>query len=237
VSSEPSLALVDCKALRESLAEISAGQQEFYRFFSGIFDELEVLSDELVRRQQAWLAERQRTENELKQRAERLEHERGEMERLRHELADAQAERQQAQPDEELQGQFQEAERARSELQEECRVLETELESVRNRAAELTESLAEQRRQTAAEREQWTQELKRMRRLLEMLSTQRLEPVAAGGAHTVSVRMHESSPPPTPQLVSAAVREEEPALASVMAQFEMLQKDLARRRRGNGNPR
>ena len=106
-------------------------------------------------------------------------------------------------------------------------VLETELEAVRGRAAEMAETLAQQGRQMAEERAKWAEELKHMRRLLEAMPQRRAEgdPVhASSGGQGRSEgrsagRSHDGH------------GDSDPVLSSVMAQFEMLQKDLARRRK------
>ena len=49
---------------------------------------------------------------------------------------------------------------------------ESELEAVRSRSAEMAESLDEQKRISAQQQAQWTEELKRMRCLLENVSGQ-----------------------------------------------------------------
>jgi hypothetical protein len=96
----------------------------------------------------------------------------------------------------------------------------------------MAEMLADQQQQMADERAQWTQEFKRMRRLLETLSSRQPEP--------------EAQPEPKPRKKAVDAREEaewelepagataargDPVLGSVMAQFEMLQKDIVRRRK------
>jgi chromosome segregation ATPase len=110
-----------------------------------------------------------------------------------------------------------------TELEDERTALELELEQVRMRAAELAETLTEQQRQMVEERAQWTGELRQMRQLLER------QPAAApqeGAPATVAVGANGRQ-----QQVAAPARPvADPVLGSVMAQFEMLQKDVARRR-------
>jgi chromosome segregation ATPase len=130
------------------------------------------------------------------------------------------------QHDEELQERFRRLEREQALLEQERTVLESELEAVRTRAAEMAESLADQKRQAAAQRAEWAAELKRMRRLLEGISGRLAE-----GAFTAGVLPSDSH---VPAIVGAgigsAVSNGDPVLDSVAAQFEMLQRDLARRR-------
>jgi len=122
-------------------------------------------------------------------------------------------------------------EKARSQKikwEKERAVLEAELEAVRNRAAEMSESLVEQKRLAGQQQTEWNDELKRMRCVLEDVSrqvSQKEPPAGPVGA--------KPQPPPVP--IPLAVEEtpathEDAALSSVMAQFEMLQRDLARRR-------
>ena len=112
----------------------------------------------------------------------------------------------------------------RAELNQERAVLETELEAVRNRAAELSEAIARERKQMSDERTEWTAELKRMRRMLETFAQRQIELAEAGvaGQAHASAETNQNQPSETAK---------DPVLDSVMAQFEMLQKDLAKRRK------
>jgi chromosome segregation ATPase len=94
--------------------------------------------------------------------------------------------------------------------------MEAELEAVRARAADLSEALAEQKRQAAQQQAGLAGELGRMRSLLEALCGQMRGQSVAGEAR------------PTPREAAAAGGD--PVLESVLAQFEMLQQDVARRR-------
>ena len=110
------------------------------------------------------------------------------------------------------------------ELEQERALLEGELESVRNRAAEMTESVAEQKRALARQQAEWADELRQMRRLMEGISRRLSEAPPAPAP----------APAATPQAAAAleagASSDPDPALDSVMAQFQMLQQDLERRR-------
>lgn len=122
-----------------------------------------------------------------------------------------------------------ESDQERNAWSQERAVLETELDCVRNRAAELADALEEERRKAAEDRKDWAEELRRMRRLLETLAERPAMPRA--GASPVQAVL-----PASPSLAAARVAVEEdagsdPVLDSVMAQFEILQKDLARRRK------
>jgi hypothetical protein len=91
-------------------------------------------------------------------------------------------------------------------------VLEGELETMRRRAAEQTEALSEQKRIAGLQQAELAGELKRLRSLMENLTGQvRAEQVPAGEN-------------------SKATPSEDSMLKSVMAQFEMLQRDITFRR-------
>lgn len=98
--------------------------------------------------------------------------------------------------------------------------LETELDSVRNRAAELADTLDDERQRASGERKDWAEELRQMRQLLQSLSERASSPAPAA-AMPISVASE-----PAEQEDA-----QDPVLDSVMAQFEILQKDLARRRK------
>ncbi len=105
------------------------------------------------------------------------------------------------------------------EMERECVDLENDLEQVRNRAAEMAETAEKEKRMASQERVEWAGELKEMRRLLEHQSTLAEQRQAA----PLSVPEHVTS--------AAAAAVSDPVLDSVMAQFEMLQKDRGRRRK------
>jgi hypothetical protein len=106
-------------------------------------------------------------------------------------------------------------------------MLERELETVRSRAAELSEIQAQQGRQMSEERERWSDELKRMRRLLETMAERQLVQSAA------EARAAKTAAPMPAGGQQAAPNDDrgDPVLDSVITQFEMLQRDLARRRK------
>ncbi|OHB70407.1 MAG: hypothetical protein A2V70_16705 [Planctomycetes bacterium RBG_13_63_9] len=117
-------------------------------------------------------------------------------------------------------------EQQQSLLEQERRMLESELETVRNRAAEMAESLADQKRLSAQQQSQWADELKRMRRLLESMSVRLAEAEIAQS----NARSEPRGPASGGSDGHVASEEDDAALDSVVAQFEILQKDLARRR-------
>lgn len=90
--------------------------------------------------------------------------------------------------------------------------LEAELDTMRRRTAEQAEALSEQKRLAGQQQAELSGELKRMRSLMENLASQvRSEPVAPGD---------DAKPQPA----------ESSVLGSVLAQFEMLQRDINHRR-------
>ncbi|EAQ78647.1 hypothetical protein DSM3645_07640 [Blastopirellula marina DSM 3645] len=112
--------------------------------------------------------------------------------------------------------------------------LEDELARVRNRAAELTATVDQQKREIAAERAEWSTELKSMRTILERQSGAiATRPAAADqslsstsvGTNTVVRESAQSRPMDADNVVD-----------SVMAQFAKLQRDISRRRT-NGQTR
>ncbi len=107
-----------------------------------------------------------------------------------------------------------------SELEHERDALEAELELVRNRAAELDETVAEQQRALSEQKSVLSGELQQLRRLVEKQ------------AELFATR-DESVPPPVVEVAAetaANTQMSDPVVHSVMAQFAKLQKDVARRR-------
>ena len=195
----------DC--VHGALGEIRACCADFEHFFNDVSGQLGAMATELAEHEQEWTT--------------------------RQDQYDCQPEDNQnprSQPEGDSQGsklleeQCRALERQHVELEQDRRLMESELESVRNRAAELTEALSEQKRTAQQQQSQWTGELKRMRRLLEGMSQVlvRRESLAGNGNSAPG------NQPTTHQDTNAA--NVDPVLDSVMAQFEMLQKDLAERR-------
>lgn len=186
---------------------------------------------------QAALEASQKQSESLAQVADELARTRAELAEARQQIGQfragpdhAGADRAGAQPDPKLQDRLHAMERELAERDQDRVVLESELDMVRNRAAEMAETLARQQQQMADERQQWTQELKRMRRLLEALSSHGLDHPASVEAPRTRVAPHR--PPGKSADEAAAARQGgDPVLGSVMAQFEMLQKDIVRRRK------
>jgi hypothetical protein len=166
-------------------------------------ERLDVCREELARRADA-------TEQLAATQSE-LTHARGEIIRLREEL---ESERNAGKCD--------------SNAEQDRIALETELELVRRRAAELSESLAEQKDQMTQQQTMWSSELKILRQLLENQShslpvRRPSEPIAAMEApanHAAVVEAPTAESPP-----------ENPVVDSIMEQFAKLQKDVAQRRK------
>ena len=107
---------------------------------------------------------------------------------------------------------------------------ETQLESVRERAAELAVQLEEQQRQFAEERQRWQSQLADLTRL-----------VASQNRATHSTSNSETVITEAPRCSATAIRRSghrtesdspqgNPVIDSVMAQFQMVQREAARRR-------
>ncbi|MEX0677078.1 MAG: hypothetical protein WD063_08385 [Pirellulales bacterium] len=112
--------------------------------------------------------------------------------------------------------------------------LENELDLLRHRGAELVEQLAEQKRVGAAERDRWSEELRQLRKAVEMQSE--------------ALAQRIGSPPPAPPVAAPSVvatnletlqphannhnngtKPEDTVLGSVMEQFETLQRTKVRK--------
>ena len=185
------------KPIRESVARLRAGQEVLENFVGQLLGDLEAAHTRLAE-----------SENQLLETQRHLAETRSE---LLHSLETS------GSVDPIANDQLKASEKERT-------ALEVELETVRVRAADLAESLAEQKKQMAEERAQWTNELRQMRRLLEKQAD------SAGHVsevnHAVPAEPRAREHPPS--------RSSDPVLGSVMAQFESLQKDIAKRRAKSG---
>ena len=108
-----------------------------------------------------------------------------------------------------------------AEYEEEREALEAELELARRRAAELSNAIAEQRKQLKEERNGWSDELRQLRALLETRSAYVPEREPLSTKVTAAVDQ--------PDVVGTAASSD-PVVGSVLAQFAQLQKDAAARR-------
>jgi chromosome segregation ATPase len=115
-----------------------------------------------------------------------------------------------------------EAERQRASLEQERAVLETELETLRQRVAELTQTIDQQKRALAEQQARWSEELRPIRRLMEMIAKRLAKSDASPPAETSSGASGAEADKAAPV--------GDPVLESVLAQFEMLQRDVSRRR-------
>ena len=127
---------------------------------------------------------------------------------------------------EEVQARLQQLEQERSDMLQGRAMLEAELESVRQRAVDLMDALEYQKRLVGEQQNQWNDELRRQRQLLEQVLGRLVE--------------LELSPATAAAIAAAADTGNRDAggdsvLSSVMAQFDVLQKDIARRRNKPAN--
>jgi chromosome segregation ATPase len=99
-----------------------------------------------------------------------------------------------------------------------------ELELVRGHAAELQDTVAEQKQELSEQRSTMGDELKQLRRLVE----QQAEMLAQQPADSASAALAAVAPAPPAKDASAAA---DPVVSSVMAQFAKLQQDVAQRRK------
>jgi chromosome segregation ATPase len=116
-----------------------------------------------------------------------------------------------------------EMEQQQSLLEKERAVMQTELESIRRRAAEMTDSLTEQKRATAQEQNLRMEDMRQMRTMLETLTRQLAD----------SMRQNDSQSDINSGSAMCDAAKGDPVLESVVSQFEMLQLDRDRRRQDN----
>ena len=186
----------------EPLDELRTAQDEFGNFFGDVFDQLQSLSLELFARHKC-----------LELGVENVPQENAELREILVELRGLGAE---------FRGLKEDVERERVRIQElfqtawqeEKAALEAELDAVRRHAASQGEALAEQRRLASQQQGEITGELKRMRSLIETLTQQMRNGRPGKGDADGATR------PPDSEV-----------LGSVLAQFELLQRDVARRRK------
>jgi len=212
----PENASHDGESLRQWLEEIHAQHQQLLGAQQAAQSQAEQLAGvvgELAAAREAWTA----AQDQLREHREQLND-------IRAAFASGQGDDELKQQISELQQKHAELKQHHARLEQERTLLEGELETVRNRAAEMAESLAEQKRGLARQQTQWADELKQMRRLMEALSRRLSETPPAPAA----------APQPAAPSASGAEAghssDDDPVLDSVMAQFQMLQQDLARRR-------
>ena len=212
-------------AAQAALDEFRANHDECNEFFGNIFDELQSLSLELFARHKcqeqnngkkstvdaslaACREEVRFAVEQIQQVSEKVESQLGLLASVANEILQTKdntsAETQMAAVLEAMRWQ-------QADWLQQRAVMEAELETLRNRAVEQTEALHEQKRIASRQQAELTGELKRMRSLLEALAGQVRgdpPPPAADGKR-----------PPVDALM----------LGSVLAQFQMLQRDSASR--------
>ena len=104
--------------------------------------------------------------------------------------------------------------------------LETELEMVRRRAAELSETLAEQKDQMSHQQAMWSAELNHLRHLMDAHNGAWINQAAEEQAP--SAQQHEEQPAASESKPAAGG---DPVVDSIMQQFAKLQQDVAHRRK------
>jgi len=124
-------------------------------------------------------------------------------------------------PDEKVLEQLHGIQQERDAALRERALLESELEALRCRAAELTESLEEQKKLSSEQHAQWVAELRQQRALLATMASRLTE-------QKLAVVQSSGQNPSAPRPMSGD--DADSALESVVAQFELLRKDVARRR-------
>lgn len=226
------------RELEQQITALEANRQELERSRAQLVDELAAATatdaDGIATR----LAEAEQEKAALKEELARAHQHTSRLAGSALELADSQGQLAQARADMlDLQHRLAQAEkRLHGESQQQIRALEherisleTELESVRNRIAQMAEEATQEKRRMAEERAEWSGELRQLRRAIE-------KNAVMSSHHSHVEDSHRTAPTPSTETESnpgaAAAGGEDPVLDSVMAQFEMLQKDLSRRRTG-----
>jgi len=222
---------IACDPIKQSLAALRAGQENFARFITELFDDCESLRQKLSAAE-AQFAVQQRPTTESG-----------------------------AALDAELSAANETLRAKLGEIDEERHQLEEELENVRTHSANLAQVIEEQKRQMAEESAGWTAELRQLRRILDKQATwisqqrenssQQYSDLEAqqfavptddpsGAPPILPIRTAQTSNRPIEQ--PAAMRatgtagqsgRHDPVLGSVLSQFELLQRDVARRRDQN----
>ena len=106
-------------------------------------------------------------------------------------------------------------------LQQDRAVLEAELELVRSRTADLSETLSHERQQISEDRAEWATELKQLRRVIE-----RRTAVASATLVTPPVRAA-STGGGDKELVTVCDSRADPIVGSVLAQFDKIRQQRA----------
>jgi septal ring factor EnvC (AmiA/AmiB activator) len=204
--------------IRQTLASLRSNQEAFASFVTELFGDVSTMQRRLVD-----------LHHSLEQERTQVAAERQQLAREREQVPANEAQEYPA-----LQAKV-------SELEQERSTLEEELESVRSRAVELSETVAAQKREMAEENARWSAELRQLRRTLEKQAawiTQQTENNAnwdESSQPTQSVRGPDQRTHPTAFPNGAPARAADPVVGSILSQFELLQKDVARRREQANN--
>ncbi len=213
--------------LAETLGESGGGNQ-------GGFEPIQEVLDELREGRETWRAAQSSSESasaDLVRMADDLAATRQDLAEAREELR---AQREllhrastgsESSRDPEIHERLERLEQERLDWARERAALETELDAVRNRAAELSDTLEDERQRANGDRKDWAGEMRQMRELLQTLSER---PAVAASEAAGSTP---ATPVPAGEQPVEQQDTQDPVLDSVMAQFEILQKDLARRRK------
>ena len=205
--------------IKQTLASLRSNQEAFASFVAELFGDVSAMQKRLVDLHQA------------------LEQERTQVAAERERLAKQREQVVTADPhdDSDLQAKV-------TELEQERRTLEDELESVRLRAVDLETTLAAQKREMADENARWSAELRQLRRTLDKQAAWITQQTENNADHwdeslqpTQSVRASDQRTHPTSFPNGAPARAADPVVGSILSQFEILQKDVARRREQANN--
>jgi DNA repair exonuclease SbcCD ATPase subunit len=218
---------VDWTPVRDTLAALRAGHESLDLFVGQLFSGLESMRERLDQQDR-------RIKEERRQLAE-------ERQKLATEKVQWQGQKQRNASESPSGERVAEAEHERAALEE-------ELETVRQRCEELAGTVAEQKRQIAEERAEWTAEFRQLRKILDkqsQLLAQRMDhhaqaPLAVvpaavacaapNGSNGTNSNGSNGASVSNGANVPAARGAIDPVLGSVMNQFQLLQKDAARRR-------
>ncbi len=208
--------------IKQSLTALRDGQETFAKFVVDLFSDLDAMQHKLREAQLQLLAER----NQLKEERDRIAQQQPSS-------SDAPA------VDETLKAKV-------AELESDRTALEEELESVRAHAVDMAQTLSDQKRQMAEEHAEWAAELRQLRRILDKQAawiTQHAEMGAgpwggdsqfgagANGSLAAAGPAGRAHPTAFPAAnATSPARQPDPVVGSILSQFELLQKDVARRR-------
>jgi DNA repair exonuclease SbcCD ATPase subunit len=218
---------VDWTPVRDTLAALRAGHESLDLFVGQLFSGLESMRERLDQHDRKIKEERRQLAEERQKLAAEKAQWQGQKQRTASETPSGQRV---------------------AESESERAALEEELETVRQRCEELAGTVAEQKRQIAEERAEWTAEFRQLRKILDkqsQLLAQRMDhhaqaplavvPAAAAcaapnGSNGANGSNGSNGAAANGANAAAARGAVDPVLGSVMNQFQLLQKDAARRR-------